>query len=449
LDDYGLAGLAVGIVEDNAVVYAKGFGFENVQTGTPVTPSTVFHTASISKTFVATAVMQLAEAGDIDLDQHLVEVLPYFVMADPRYAQITIEQMLTHTAGLPDIEDYHWEDPEYDDEALGRYVRSLATEGMIADPGTTWAYSNLAYEVLGEVVADTSGMLFEQYQERHVLEPAGMLHSTFLKGEELPPGWACPHLMSLTPRPWSHYPYHRAHAPSSTLHSSVLDLCQWAILNLNHGTFGEHSILSSSTYGTLWRQFVEFPPDRGLFHNGGGQGIAWALAEYKGYEVIGHSGSDVGFTSNLILVPARSLAVVVLCNSTNFVMQQITEMLLDSAIGYAPQLPVPPAAITVCRTLEKEGVEAAVTQWTRLQSDYSNEFDFGPEYFLLIAGEIFDQGTDEEAALMACLFIRVMSEDEVAHALDVLLAALQDDPENPRGAIMMSILRDGLGCPPI
>ncbi|TFG39442.1 MAG: class A beta-lactamase-related serine hydrolase [Candidatus Aminicenantes bacterium] len=446
VDSFGLAGMAVGIVKENEVVYARGFGFENALTRLPITPSTLFHTASISKTFVATAVMQLAEQGRIGLDDHLIEHLSYFALADDRYREITIKQMLIHTSGFPDVEDYEWESPQYDDEALERYVRSLSTEHMIGDPGATWAYSNMAYDVLGDVIAKSTGMLFEEYEKERVLEAAGMLRSDFLKPEDLPSGWASPHVLNLTPRVWQGYPYHRAHAPSSTLHSNVLELCQWALINLNHGTLGDHSILHTSTYSTLWQQHATFPMGRGLFHSGGGQGIAWAIGDYKGDEIIGHAGSDVGFTSILILVPQRSIAVVMLCTSANRVTFEITGMLLDAALGYPFQPLIPPASITVCKTLEDAGLNAAVEQWNRLQRDHPDEYDFGADHFYLMAEAILERGTEGEATLLACLFRIIMPEDEVTNAINMLLVRLQEYPEDTIAEVMLNSLRDGLGC---
>ena len=141
------AGLAVGVVRDGEVVYTKGFGVRDANTGEPVTEHTLFHTASISKTFVATALVQLMERGKVDLDHPVVRYLPYFRLNDPRCEQITVRQMLTHTSGMPDTGDYAWDRPQYDDDELENYVRSLAPLKLDANPGERHAYSNIAYEV--------------------------------------------------------------------------------------------------------------------------------------------------------------------------------------------------------------------------------------------------------------------------------------------------------------
>ena len=133
LADFGVPGLALGIVKGDTLVYAKGFGVRNAETREPVTPESLFHMASISKPFVATAIMQLAEAGKLELDAPVRTYLPYFRPAGDGADSITVRQLLAHTAGMPDAEDYCWYRPEDDEAALERYVRSL--EGKCADRG--------------------------------------------------------------------------------------------------------------------------------------------------------------------------------------------------------------------------------------------------------------------------------------------------------------------------
>src|SRR5580658_2196579 len=176
-----IPGLSIAIVEDNRVVYAKGFGWKSLDKRKgSVTPLTVFHMASIVKPFVATAILQLAEQNKIDLDAPAVHYLPYFRLADERYKIITIRQMVAHTSGMPDVVDYEWNKPQFDDGALERYVRSLGDLQLLFEPGSRFAYSNIAYDVLGDVIAKASGSSFEDYVQQHILNPLGMKNSTLL-----------------------------------------------------------------------------------------------------------------------------------------------------------------------------------------------------------------------------------------------------------------------------
>jgi hypothetical protein len=161
---WGIPGMAVGIVQGDEIVYAKGFGVQSMKTQTPVTVDSIFCTASVSKCFVATAIMQLAERGQINLDAPLVQYLPYFQMDDERHRQILIRQILSHTSGMPDMADDEYDEflshPEWDDGAAERYTRSLVDKKLIANPGERFSYSNIAYNVLGDVIAKVSGKSF-------------------------------------------------------------------------------------------------------------------------------------------------------------------------------------------------------------------------------------------------------------------------------------------------
>src|SRR5262249_37963968 len=140
-----IPGLAVGIVEGGKLVYSRAFGALKLgDPATPVTADTPFHMASITKPFVATAVMQLVEQAQVDLDARVTRYLPYFRLKDPRSESITVRQMLTHTSGMPDVEDYQWDKPEEDEGALERYVRSLSDKELRWQPGSRFVYGNMA-----------------------------------------------------------------------------------------------------------------------------------------------------------------------------------------------------------------------------------------------------------------------------------------------------------------
>ena len=164
MDVYDLPGFAVGAVVDGKTVYARGFGVRKAGMKEPVTMKTMFHLASVSKPFSATAyLLQLASRGLLELDDPVQAHLPSFNLDDKRCREITIAQMLSHVSGMPDVEDYEWDQPEYDDEAMERYVHSLSARRLLSDPGEKYAYSNMAFECLGALIARVSGMTFEEY----------------------------------------------------------------------------------------------------------------------------------------------------------------------------------------------------------------------------------------------------------------------------------------------
>ncbi len=323
-----LPGLSIGIVKNNEIIYARAFGYENIETKELATISSFYHMASISKPFVATAIMQLVEQGKIDLDAPIVKYLPYFKLDDERYKKITIKFMLNHISGMPDTRDYEWNKPVYDEEALERYVRSLSQEKMLSSPGDKFSYSNMAFECLGDVIAKVSGIPFADYQKEYILNPSGMKKSTFHKPEYLPVNWAAPHVKKgiLGKIKLSEiYPYNRMHGPSSTLHSNVLEMCQWAIININHGNYKNNKILNPESYNELWKSWFRV-------NNYMSVGLSWAISEYRGRDIIWHNGGDVGFRSNLFLLPKDSIAIVIMCNMNPAPLKEITYTALDNIL---------------------------------------------------------------------------------------------------------------------
>lgn len=378
MNTFGLAGLAIGIVKDNTLVYAKGFGLRNVETGEPVTPHSFFHMASVSKPFVATAIVQLVEEGKIDLHAPVVSYLPYFKLADDRYRAITVQQLLSHSSGMPDTEDYRWYAPEYDDGALERYVRTLENAKLLYAPGESHQYSNAAYEVLGDVIAKVAGEPFEEYVKRHILTPLGMRTSTFLRYEVSPDLATTPHF-GMPPFVLANtYPYNRAHAPSSTLHSSIVEMSHWAIANLNRGEIQGKRILQPESYEQLWHRFVETGDETWQE----AIGLSWFFGTYRNQQTISHSGSDPGFGTEFILLPAQNAAVIVLANSNTAASAVIADAALDLLLGVEPDAPTPPVVVSVARTMKTEGKSAAIEAYRQLQATQADRYNFKPARFM-------------------------------------------------------------------
>ena len=326
---------------------------------------------------MATALVQLAERGKIDLDAPWLTCLPYFKLNDDRYPEITIRQILRHVSGMPDIEDYLWNPAEYDDGSLERHVRSLASEKLVYAPGERFYYSNTAFDVLGDVIAKASDQTFEAYIAEKILLPLGMENSTFLK-EKVPPGLGTtPHVNVPYTEISPVYPYHRAHAPSGSLHSSVAELSNWVIANLNKGELNKKKILQPSNHALLWHpraRVNEDDPDSQV-------GLSWFIGQFKGHPTISHSGGDVGFTTNLVLLPGKSLGVVVLANTYPAPVDRVTEAALDVLLGFEPQAPKAPAILPLSHTLKKSGLKAAVKSYHRLENSHPEAYDFGPGQF--------------------------------------------------------------------
>jgi CubicO group peptidase (beta-lactamase class C family) len=320
--------------------------------------------------------LQLVERGALALDTPVVEILPYFRLDDQRAPSITIRQMLSHVSGMPDVRGYDWEKPEYDEGALERYVRSLSGEKLTAGPGERFAYSNMAYEVLGDVIAKASGQPFEEYVEAAILSPLQMPTSTFLKQKVDPALGASPHLRAPAAMLSPLYPYNRAHAPSSTLHSSVEEMCHWLIAHLQRGEYQGQRILSRASYELAWTPAYSLEPDDGQEFIG----LAWFIRSHRGHRTIGHAGGDVGFNSNHLLLPDDNLGVVILANAVPSGITAITRAVLDILLGYEPQFPRPPAILPVYQEFCQKGQPAALATHQQMQNNQPEVYDFDPEH---------------------------------------------------------------------
>ena len=252
-DQHRLPGVAAGVWRDGKVILRMGLGHQDGAGSRPIDGETVFHLASVTKPFVATAVMQLVSDGKMCLDCPLRRYLPYFSMQGSGADRITIRQLLTHTAGIGDTSDFGWTTPEYDDGSVERYVRSLATVRLQFAPGSSWSYSNRGFDVLADAIAKAAGAPFEAVVQRRILTPLRMRQSTLLMSDIDSAHMALGH------RPdgsaVGYYPYNRRHAGSSTLHASLSDMLRWVAANLGRGVLDGRRILQSSAYDELWRPY--------------------------------------------------------------------------------------------------------------------------------------------------------------------------------------------------
>jgi CubicO group peptidase (beta-lactamase class C family) len=404
LGSHDLAGLAVAVVQEEEVV-CRGFGVRDLGTGAPVTAETMFHLASVSKPFVATAIVSLATtpgAGEqvLDLDAPIVEWIPEFTLADGRAGEVTARHLLSHSSGLPDVADYGWHDPQLGDDALSEFARSLADWRLKAEPGSTFSYSNAGFELLGLLLSRAVGATFEEAVRRQVLIPLGMRNSTFSRGEVPAQLAASPHVGMPLSVPEGAYPYTRRHAPSSTLHSNLVEMCRWMIAHFEPvaaaDSDGGWARLGAGLLDLMWHPVIPVgePPWEEA------AALGWAVGSYRSHRALSHSGADPGFGSRLVLVPERQTGVVVLANSNTVPTSDIAAAALDIALA-GPSLTVtsgatpdhwgeglaamrvllPPVVGPVAQSLTTSGPDAAVATFHRLAALEPAEFDLDDDEF--------------------------------------------------------------------
>ncbi len=341
LVNYDLPGLAAGVRIGKAegdergwagkpgLIYCGAEGYKDYTTREPLHPEHIFHMASVTKLFVGTSILQLWERGSLDLAGRLIDYLPWFEMKDQRYRDITIRQLLSHTSGMPDVEDYHWDKPETDEGALERYIRSRE----VRDPSLLWApqegrfsYSNIGYEILGVVISAVSGIPFEEYVRVNIFEPLGMRDSTLLSFERGIYADKGPDDNLCTPHEKdreknivrsAYFPYNRAHGPSSTLTSNLHDLEKFGIAHLNR------SLLKEETYNAAWEKQALIP------NNGEHIGLSWFRREQNGLVLYGHEGTDDGFRASFWICPERELVITVCSNISGAPVKRIGKQIFD------------------------------------------------------------------------------------------------------------------------
>jgi CubicO group peptidase (beta-lactamase class C family) len=327
-------GAVIVVVQDGELIFAKGYGLANVEEAIPMDPErTVMRLGSVSKLFVATAVMQLAEQGRLDLHADVNQYLTAFQI-DATYPQpITLAHLLTHTAGL----DEAW-DTSTDPTAipsLGDYLPLRLRR--ILPPGEAWYYSGVGYALAAYVVETVTGMPFSQYVDVHILQPLGMTRSRYLLAPPLPTGLATGYLYhegTYEPQPvdyWGDY-------PSSSLTATAGDMARFMIAQLEDGCYGAACILRPETVTEMQRQ--QYAPHPQL----DGHTYGFVEVSVNGRRQIGHSGATRGFGSLLTLLPELRLGYLVSFNQ---------ECYLTSACDILPALrqtmadrysPAPPAA---------------------------------------------------------------------------------------------------------
>lgn len=294
VQEYQLVGLSVGVVKDNEIFFAKGYGTRQLDTDQPVTENTIFHVASVSKLFTALAVMELMNEKKFSLDTPVTDILSNLNYSDDQVNQVSVKQILNHTSGLPDIYNYDWKSNHREVSSLRNYFKKKKLKTRTT-PGTTYAYSNLAYDLLGLVVEELSGQSFEDYVKQNLLAPVGMTQSDFryfLIPETLR---TKPHTMSRTSGKISErpvYPYNREHGPSSTLNASAKELSLW----MSH-------FLEALDTNELYQRMLVNSTEASEYI-----GLGFHLIKLNGLKAVGHFGGDRGFRSALFMIPEKKQA---------------------------------------------------------------------------------------------------------------------------------------------
>ena len=301
-------GIAVMIAKRGQPVWQGAYGLADVQTREPITTRTAFNLGSLSKTFVANAILILAQRGRVSLDDPMLKYFPDFAHPDV-VRGIQLRHLLTHTSGLP---DRRGEVASWESYMEARDVESWAPEKGATElafpPGTDYAYSNPAYNGLALVIEQVTGGRWQSFVEREVLQPAGMVSSTITDGPE--PSRGVAHAYVREEGQWNEYDYGEyptfAASGNGGVWSSVEDLVHYERA-LGAGTFLPTAVVTDSrTVKTFDGWTGKAPPKIGW---------SWFIADVDGHREVGHTGGQGGFLTNYFVVPEKELQVVYLMNN--------------------------------------------------------------------------------------------------------------------------------------
>jgi CubicO group peptidase (beta-lactamase class C family) len=298
--------VAYAVVADGEITSLGAHGVVKMGGDKKVTPDTAFVTGSISKSFTALAVMQLVEAGKIDLDTGVSHYLDRF--SGRPAGIITIRQLLSHTSGFSTLQG----NPSHPDitsgrDELARQVDQLAEVTPAYKPNERWEYSNINYQILGRLIEVVSGQEYQAYVATKILEPVGMEHS-FVADGKIHESMATGHTPWFgTKRPLPENTTDRATAPQGGIVASASDLARYMQMMMND----KDDVLSAEGKTLMMSPASETSPS---------YGFGWFVVPVNG--IVSHDGRTVGFESTVTMIPYKKQAVVVLVNT-------------DSLLGFA------------------------------------------------------------------------------------------------------------------
>lgn len=342
-------GCAVAIVSGDNLVYAKGFGVANLETGQLVTPDTLFLIGSTVKQFTAYTVLSMAEDGRLDINRPIGN---YIKGLSPRLSSVTASQLLSHTAGLKDM--YPWpENIKWDFQSgLEKGVRTFNDSIFLAEPGEVFSYSNDGYNLAGYLAQVVGGMPYADAVEEKVLQPVGMNNTTFhLEMAVTHPmamgytGRASKNLSVL--RPFQDY---ATELPSGFLFSNVLDMARYARAMMNNGTLDGGRVLSPEVIKEMRT------PHADMAEGNISYGYGLMMHSYRGVDVVEHEGNLDSFTCIFKMVPEHKFALIILDNGVSREMPNSTKKAFEMMLPLLPEIRLTPRSMNESEMARYAGI---------------------------------------------------------------------------------------------
>ncbi len=338
--EWGVVGLAVAVVKDGQVVYARGFGERKLGGGESVDEDTLFAIGSNTKAMTAAAIGILVDEKKMDWDDPVTSHLPWFALSDPYVTrEITVRDLLSHRSGLGRRGDFNWYASDFDREEIVRRVRFLEPDSSFRSEA---GYQNTMFLAAGEVLEEVGGESWDDFVSGRILRPLGMTRSrTSVRDLEGLSNVAQPHERirgKVVPVP------HRNIdnvAPAGSILSSASDMTRWMLLMLGEGELDGKRILSKESAAEVFEPNIIYPTSaesKELFPSThfSTYGLGWGLRDYRGRFIATHSGGIDGMLSQILLAPEEELGIVVLTNTSpagSLAHSVVTYHVLDAYLG--------------------------------------------------------------------------------------------------------------------
>jgi CubicO group peptidase (beta-lactamase class C family) len=324
-----LPGMTVAIVQDQDIIFKKGYGYADMEKKVAMKPETIFSICSVSKLFTSVAIMQLWEQGKLRLDDSLPAILPEFTIKQ-QYAEtvpVTVRSMLTHSSGLPRDADSSWNAPNFYFLTRDELKKSLAQKQTLYPSSTYFQYSNLAMSLLGEIVSQKSGKTYSEYTEENILKPLQLNNTHPYLPEKLWRGEMATGYGALTREGTRKMqPLFKANAitPAAGYSSTVIDLAKFASWQLRLLSAHQSEVLRPSTLKEMQR----------IQWTSADKRLTWGLGFHIGYDAagvatVGHDGSCPGYVSVVLIDPKKKLGISLMVNAQGVDVYKYTNQLFS------------------------------------------------------------------------------------------------------------------------
>jgi CubicO group peptidase (beta-lactamase class C family) len=339
---FKVAGVSVAIVKDGKVIHSKGYGVADINTKKPVNENTNFQIASNSKAFTTTALAILEEEGKLKWTDKVKDHIPEFKMYNDYVTEnFNIQDLLTHRSGLGlGVGDLMFF-PDGSNFTIKDVVSSFQHFKPVSAFRTKFDYDNLLYIVAGEVIARASGMSYELFVQKRIIEPLQMNNSFTGSLQKDKSNLATPHSSeSGTIKTIDAYDIGMGSAAGG-IFSNVADMSKWMIVRLNKGKYGNDlktSLFSLKNHNEMWRLHTvqQTNPNPRYNSHFNGYGLGWGLTDIKGNLRVSHTGGLPGMLSSVMMFPDLNLGIVILTNTENGgagLFSSLTNTIADSYLG--------------------------------------------------------------------------------------------------------------------